>query len=1483
MTKNRTKLVYVFLLMLVMSTFSYGFTLINQQGRDEKQGEVGTKNGDKLWNGYNTSNGLPMHLIKDTNRFDVSNIAGITKDIFKDKNNSSIVDGGNIASNILTMEDNSELWITFVAEDAGYKNTLAYYTYKKEEKPSSINSANLIFPNIDNNRLKEGNTVYLGEFEKDTVIGWVLFSDGWKKPEVNVRKPKLFSNKEWNTKKLQQMALMEFVEEGKQKLVLAVEDTERPNGDKDFNDLIFCVTSNKRLLPENGEFISDEWTAFSVKGKIKLFESSYIEGLTGTNANDKIGSEKPIAITGTSWIGQGGKADYTVLKTGYNENEAFYSADDIIYIPEWWQNGSEAQKNFRLAVKRNRIQKLGAFYKKEINKEWLDIDIPSDSGLEKFGEVSSGVINKSGSYTSISVRNELSVNVGDNDIILVIDKLKISGNGKISVNRGSGKKGKLFLVINNSADISGTGLVSDMDDIYIYYMGEDEFKINGDSELKASLYIHKANLDLSGSAKLIGKEVITKGSLVKLSGSGTSLGKLYALNADIYLSGSSEIKGILTGGSLIEVKGGTGTLEYIYAPKASVNLLSSAKVKGFVIAGDLNLTGTSYIKKGNAKLVEPEWPSYNNPPVVDIINPTEDTLILENKDIEIKANINDLNGDKVTVKLYLNGEYVEGSQQSVAGNGVYSYSIKTNDDFKNKEYSIKLVAVDDNGASSRDEVLIYIPDDRILLNINNPIGTYLQIDKGIVVEFEVKSNYKKKIEGKVEDQDLKAPVVVFVLESGEIFSSDNSSYGQVFQFSSENVDNTEYIVDKKYKLKIQADTHNDSIYQKIISQKNINLKVEVESEDEEIKVEETKNLKISKPRVDMVSIKNLTSKSFFEFLVDEKGNKIYSGTNNNFYEETINSVGTYINSKVFIKKGDKLQFVIKYADEYLKNVSIENIKKRINISSSLIEVTKFNVSKSSNMVEVVYEFVFKGFSSENFSDTEFGVTISDVNGGKADLSKIKININNDSLTSKITLSEGNIYEGNNYIGPEHSLQYKFDEVNNVAAYLVVFDYDWTQSDLEKEPSTKPNNNYQGDRYYFATKSSSVDLNNINKIDGLYKVSIIPIGFAGNNFTGKGTFTEILNSLTDSNFKLSYYVDQIAPKVKKSEILKTKEGTYEDWLVDFGFVNGVIDERYYKFNDYLEAKLEVSENNLNKYTIRIKGDFQSVKKISDNKVHILETPEFRAGEDRDEVSYSLEDKAGNKTMSKEGSLIVELDREEAGKAILDGGILSSGIRFLSDNIYIKNSGLKPEFVIATSDKSARTYGAENPKYLKDFKDKEGVLFLPIEGRHDIDIYSFSRAGKMKKEIETAFIDKDINYDGVLKEEDKILYRTDGKYTVTLDFDDITEYVGLKNYKIINSNGITGDVSKNLTTKNGPSLSKIGGVKEKPIISFEHNIPSNKVLKIKFVDKLGNEKTIEYQIQIGSRINIIGKKSGSNKVIESRIEINNISDIEIKSRK
>ena len=151
------------------------------------------------------------------------------------------------------LQDEADIWVTFVHEGAGWRNSLGYYTYDLNNPPTSIDdidSLHIIFPNVSfvglGGGLESGNKVYLGAFPANTGIGWFLVPNSWTGADVAWKDQIKFSNKDFNTytAAAYRTHTVLLKDTDREILLLGMEDTTRPGGDNDFNDAVFYVTAN---------------------------------------------------------------------------------------------------------------------------------------------------------------------------------------------------------------------------------------------------------------------------------------------------------------------------------------------------------------------------------------------------------------------------------------------------------------------------------------------------------------------------------------------------------------------------------------------------------------------------------------------------------------------------------------------------------------------------------------------------------------------------------------------------------------------------------------------------------------------------------------------------------------------------------------------------------------------------------------------------------------------------------------------------------------------------------------------------------------------------------------------------------------------------------------------------------------------------------------------------------------------------------------
>jgi LruC domain-containing protein len=153
----------------------------------------------------------------------------------------------------IVVNEEADVWITFVHEGAGYLNAVGYYVYDQSNPPKSvldIDRYNVIFPNASysgsGGGLTSGDKVFLGRFPAGKSIGWFLVPNGWSGGKVSGSR--LFYsqpsfNPESDLSKKQHTVLL--YDAKRSVLLIGFEDIDRMNGsDEDFNDAVFYVTAN---------------------------------------------------------------------------------------------------------------------------------------------------------------------------------------------------------------------------------------------------------------------------------------------------------------------------------------------------------------------------------------------------------------------------------------------------------------------------------------------------------------------------------------------------------------------------------------------------------------------------------------------------------------------------------------------------------------------------------------------------------------------------------------------------------------------------------------------------------------------------------------------------------------------------------------------------------------------------------------------------------------------------------------------------------------------------------------------------------------------------------------------------------------------------------------------------------------------------------------------------------------------------------------
>ncbi len=129
---------------------------------------------------------------------------------------------------------------------------------------------------------------------------------------------------------------------------------------------------------------------------------------------------------------------------------------------------------------------------------------------------------------------QLTFNVGDSHRSIRVGHLNLE-QGDIHIN-GSGS---LTIYVDDNITISGSSKLNysgETDQLFVYYNGESELRVAGNTRFNAGIFAKEANIVLVGSGQIFG-HIITGGLDVSVGGAGVSR-VVYAPNAHVRLHGS---------------------------------------------------------------------------------------------------------------------------------------------------------------------------------------------------------------------------------------------------------------------------------------------------------------------------------------------------------------------------------------------------------------------------------------------------------------------------------------------------------------------------------------------------------------------------------------------------------------------------------------------------------------------------------------------------------------------------------------------------------------------------------------------------------------------------------------------------------------------------------------------------------------------------------------------------------------------------------
>lgn len=195
--------------------------------------------------GYNRNTGKPDALVWARDEYPADFFQRINNALPEAQVNEAFMVSDD-KSNIHLTED-AEVFVTFIHEGAGYKNSFGYFTYDRNNPPTTREDIDVViaFPNLSYPHLANGHRVSLGNFPAGTSIGFFIAANGfwWWTGVKDFQIPYYYSisalNPEQDATLKQHMVAL--YDEDINEVLLGFEDLPRTWGDNDFNDAVFSV------------------------------------------------------------------------------------------------------------------------------------------------------------------------------------------------------------------------------------------------------------------------------------------------------------------------------------------------------------------------------------------------------------------------------------------------------------------------------------------------------------------------------------------------------------------------------------------------------------------------------------------------------------------------------------------------------------------------------------------------------------------------------------------------------------------------------------------------------------------------------------------------------------------------------------------------------------------------------------------------------------------------------------------------------------------------------------------------------------------------------------------------------------------------------------------------------------------------------------------------------------------------------------------
>lgn len=237
---------------------NFGGNISGKKNKSQGVQAISPAGGNWFYTGTYDSDGVPNYLELPGDVFDASYISDVSDALPEFLNIPSVKAPFLAPSNAydINLLDSGDVWVSYLGEGAGQKNTFGYYVYNTATPPtlaSQIDSIFVIFANASNvssgGGMVPGDKVYLGKFPGGKSIGWILMANGWDAGTQTIKannpsQTKFYSTYDFNPEgnALLRQHNVQLLDAGRELVIVGFEDVRRDySSDNDFNDLLLST------------------------------------------------------------------------------------------------------------------------------------------------------------------------------------------------------------------------------------------------------------------------------------------------------------------------------------------------------------------------------------------------------------------------------------------------------------------------------------------------------------------------------------------------------------------------------------------------------------------------------------------------------------------------------------------------------------------------------------------------------------------------------------------------------------------------------------------------------------------------------------------------------------------------------------------------------------------------------------------------------------------------------------------------------------------------------------------------------------------------------------------------------------------------------------------------------------------------------------------------------------------------------------------